>query len=373
MVAPTISRFVRPLEEVQEMMLERAQDNRNPYDFTNEEAETVTRSLTSLDRDAWARAFSAAAPKYEQRAREAEARGDAHAARDNYLLAYGFLRVARYPAPNSPAKKEAYVRSQDAYLKAARYFDPPIEVVEIPFNGRPGEGTAIRLYVRRPDRPGRLPVVMTWGGIDSFKEERRTDPYISGGFATIAIDMPGVGDAPIAGSEDAERLWDPVFDWLAEHPGLDGKRLGIVGASTGGYWAVKLAHVRRDRVAAAICHGGCAHLAFTPEWIEQSQHGEYPLELAETLACAFGMATFEDWVEHAPRFSLLHQGVLDQPCAPLLLVNGTQDSVFPIQDMYLLLEHGSPKSARLYPVGHMGHTPTTTSTMVEWLAERLGG
>ncbi len=74
---------------------------------------------------------------------------------------------------------------------------------------------------------------------------------------------------------------------------------------------------------------------------------------------AFGLSTYEEWIEQSPKLSLLDQGILDEPCAPLLLVNGVKDSVFPITDMYLLLEHGSPKSARFFPVGHMGRTPTT--------------
>ena len=40
--------------------------------------------------------------------------------------------------------------------------------------------------------------------------------------------------------------------------------------------------------------------------------------------------------------------------------------------MYVLLEHGSPKSARFYPVGHMGHTPDTALMMLNWMAEHLG-
>jgi hypothetical protein len=118
-------------------------------------------------------------------------------------------------------------------------------------------------------------------------------------------------------------------------------------------------------------HGGCAHYAFTPEWIEKSQHGEYPFELAETLASAFGRVTFEEWIDYSPRLSLLTQGVLDRPCAPLLCINGVDDSVFPIADHYLLLEHGNPKTARFYPGGHMGHSPTTNSTIVGWLRREL--
>ncbi len=95
------------------------------------------------------------------------------------------------------------------------------------------------------------------------------------------------------------------------------------------------------------------------------------MEFAETLASAFGRETFDQWVEYAPKLSLLDQGILDLPCAPLLCINGLQDSTFPIQDHFLLLEHGLPKVARFCPAGHMGHTPATIPTMANWLAEAL--
>jgi len=81
--------------------------------------------------------------------------------------------------------------------------------------------------------------------------------------------------------------------------------------------------------------------------IVKAQRGEYPFELAETLACAFGRSTAEEWLDYAPKLSLLERGILERRCAPLLCVNGVNDSVFPIDDMYLLLEHGTPKSALL--------------------------
>jgi esterase FrsA len=370
-----MQRYIRPLEEVKRLMRERARAAKNPFNiapFDVAEAERAVGALASLDRDAWAETFSSFARPYAERAREAEAKGDAARAAENHLKAYGYYRAARYPAPNSPKKKEAYRLSQEHYLAAARAFDPPIERVEMTFRGRPGEGSAIVAYLRRPRTGGRLPLVIDWGGIDSFKEERhpRTNAYAAHGLATLAIDMPGVGDAPLAGSEDAERMWDAIFDWVAAQPGLDSRRVVITGGSTGGYWAAKLAHTHRERILAAVNHGGCAHYAFTPEWIEKAQHGEYPLELAETLAYAFGRRTFEEWVEYAPRLSLLTQGVLDRPSAPLLCVNGLNDSVFPIQDHYLLLEHGEPKSARFFAAGHMGG-PGAEETIVKWVVKRI--
>ncbi len=355
-------------------MLERAGGPRprNPFEFTDYgEVERVFAGLLSLDRDAWAEAFSKAARPHEERAAQAEGDGDSASATSHYLRAANYYRVARYPAPNSPGKRKAYLKCQETYLKAARYFDPPLERIEMAFRGRPGEGTVVVGYLRRPSGGERTAVVVGWGGIDSYKEEQRADPYLARNLAVLAIDMPGVGEAPIKGSEDAERLWDAVFDWIAGRPDLDARRVALVGRSTGGYWATKLAHTHRERVRAAVNHGGCVHYAFTPEWIEKAQHGEYPLELAETLAFAFGLASFEEWVEYAPRLSLLTQGILNRPFAPLLCVNGLNDSVFPISDLYLLLEHGQPKSARCYPSGHMGFTPETEPSIIDWAVSHL--
>lgn len=361
----------RPFADVQRNLLERARERRNPFSHTDPgEAAAIVGSLASTEPVPWVHAFEAAARPHEDRANAAAASGDELTERRETALAYGYLRTARYPAPNSPAKREAYRRSQEWYLRLERWSDPPLERVRIPFNGRPGEGDAIVADLRVPRGVARPPVVVLWGGIDSFKEERRPEPLLARGIAALAIDMPGTADAPLAGSEDAERMWDPIFDWLATRPDLDGARVAVLGNSTGGYWAAKLAHTHRERIAAAVDHGGPSHFAFERDWIERSASGEYPFELAETLASAFGRVTTEEWIAFAPRLSLLRQGILQLPCAPLLLVNGTEDTVFPIADHLLLLGHGEPKSARFFPGGHMGDGDTAR-VIADWLSWRL--
>ena len=362
----------RPMDEVKRELLERARENRNPFLYTIfGEVRPVIERLRSVERESWAEAFGALAEPHEERAANAEAKGDVETARREYLIAYDCYHVARYPAPNSPGKVAAYGRSQELFLKAARYFDPPLERIEMPFRGRAGEGKASIGLLRKPQGISRPPVVVVWGGIDAFKEERSSEAYLRAGLAPLAVDMPGVADAPLSGSEDAERLWDAIFDYIASRPDLGNDRIGIHGGSTGGYWATKVAHTHAGRLRAAVNQGGPAHFAFQKEWILKAQRGEYPFELAETLACAFDRSTAEEWIEYAPRLSLLDQKILDRPCAPLLCVNGTDDSVFPIDDMHLLLEHGNPKTARFYQAGHMGGG-SAQGAIIEWLKERLG-
>ena len=217
-----IVRYVRPYAEAKENMLDRLR--RGSFEFTEYEvAAAVFDRLTSLDRDAWAAAFMEVARPYEERAQEAEARGDIAAAQQDYLRAYGYYRLGRYPAPNSPGKRASYQRSVQNYLRAAPWFDPPLERVEIPFQGRPGGGDRVIGYFRRPPSPlpsppggsresEGIPILVGWGGIDGFKEELRADAYLARGIAVLALDNAGVGEAPIAGSEDAERMWDAVLD-----------------------------------------------------------------------------------------------------------------------------------------------------------------
>ena len=73
------------------------------------------------------------------------------------------------------------------------------------------------------------------------------------------------------------------------------------------------------------------------------------------------------------------QGLIDQPCAPLLLINGKLDDQHPIDDFYLLLEHGDPKEVHIFPDGgHMGRVPGKSNepalnVLTQWLHRKLTG
>jgi fermentation-respiration switch protein FrsA (DUF1100 family) len=145
-----------------------------------------------------------------------------------------------------------------------------------------------------------------------------------------------------------------------------------VGASFGGYWSTKLAHVAADQLRAAVNWGGGIHYFFQPPWQERSRYADsYLFDLIEARANLFGKKTFDELCEVMPALSLLDQGWLDKPCAPLLLVNGKEDKQVPIEDFYLLLEHGDPKTVRLFPGGHMGAIPNILNTVIGWLHQRM--
>ena len=278
-----MKRYTRSVSEIWENWKEAAKLAIYPFDHTfYEDHERVLTKLQSLDREEWAKAYSSAAEPFEEAGKSAEREGDFSAAQKHYLRASGLYRMARWPACNSPGKKAAYEKSKEMFLAAAKHFAVPVKRVEMPFDGRPDEGAAVIGHFRKPPRPGKLPVLLAWGGLDYYKEDAADlfAPLLEKGAATLTIDIPGTADAPLLASADAERMWDAAFAWIRSRDDLDANRVVGWGLSTGGYWAVKVAHTHRIIFCAVVNHGGCAHYTFQPESIEKAQFGTYPFELA---------------------------------------------------------------------------------------------
>ena len=157
------------MAEVRKELLGRAKENRNPFLYTvYDEVAPIINGLQSVEREHWARAFSALALPQVEKAAKAAAAGEHDAARREYLIAYDHYHVARYPAPNSPGKLAADRKSQEFYHKAARYFDLAVVRVEMPFQARAGEGAVSVGLLRKPNGIDKPPVVVIWGCIDVF-------------------------------------------------------------------------------------------------------------------------------------------------------------------------------------------------------------
>jgi len=360
----------RRLEEIKEDIRGRI-GRRAPFLHADKtEAEAALAKLTGVEGEPWAAAWSELGARWEKKARAEEAAGHSPSAREAYLKAYGYYGIARHPFPNSPGKQAAYRKTCEMYLAAARFLIPPLERVAIPFPDKPIAG-----YLRLPEkRPA--PLIMHWGGIDNWKEERHSfaEAFLKEGWGCFVMDSPGTGECPVPASADAHRVHSAALDYLSRRPEIDSSRIAAVGASFGGYWATKMAHVEHQRLRAAVNWGGGVHYFFQPEWQERSRHApSYLFDLIEARANLFGKKTFEELIRVMPALSLKTQGWLDKPCAPLLLVNGKEDKQVPIEDFYLLLESGNPKTARLFSGGHMGNIAEIFETVVGWLHGMLDG
>lgn len=365
----------RSLENAKDWMRDRLKKRIHPLGLTDPEATLRTiDALKGLDGENWAAAWISTGNGYLEKGRTLEAAGDLAAAKDAYYQAYGFYFLGRFPCPNHPAKEESYRLELAAYAKFGALATPPIAPVTIPFQTEDGRTSEIHFYIRKPENVARPPVVIMWGGVDAWKEEMTelSDTLIAAGIATIAMDNVGTGQSPLKARANGEAQFLPVIEWARTHADLDGERIGLIGRSFGGHWATKLAHLMPEKLRCAVNWGGGVHYMFQRDWVEQSRYPDsYLMELVETRSRMLGASNDAEYIEGFRVLSLLDQGLLSRPCAPLLLVNGKEDKQCPIADIHLLLEHGSPKAVRLFPGGHMGFGPHTVPTIVAWVADQL--
>src|ERR1700748_1642373 len=127
-----MQRYTRSMAELWRHWQPNAKAGLHPMVFTTyEDHQRVFAKLTSLDRDQWAAAYSAAAEPFEAAARAAEAQGERRAAKGNYSHVYGLYRMPRSRTPNSEGKRAAYRKSQETYWAALRSLPYRFDRVEI--------------------------------------------------------------------------------------------------------------------------------------------------------------------------------------------------------------------------------------------------
>ncbi len=366
----------RSLEELKEETLDRARNAEGPIGVVKmEDAERAMANLHSLERDDWAGVWSEIGEEYMARAKAA---GSDDEARENYYYAWRYFDVGRWPTEkHSEGKQRSYDRGREAFLAYGALLDPAVEVVTIPF-----EGKEIVLYLRVPETEGPAPLVFGMNGLDSRKEGvmAGSQAYIDNGIAASAIDMPGTGQAPLLIDVGSERYLSAAIDYLAARPEIDGSRIVVQGRSWSGYWAAVLAYTERDRLLGAAVHGVGVHHYFQPEWQKVAVNSlEYLFDLFPARSVVYGVETMEDFLAYGPRLSLVERGLIDQPSAPMLLVNGEQDTQQPIADLYLMMKRGDPKTTWVNPVGgHMGRSEEWSGGRIQrevvrpWLMRQLG-
>lgn len=359
-MAPT-----RTWEELKQETQRRVDKNLGPVGgLKSEDAREALSNIHSLDRDEWASAWSAIAERYDKRAQSEDAAKNNDAARDDYFWAFRYYTVARWPVPNSAGKQKAYLAALAAFRNYGKFLDPPVEIINVPF-----EGKSIRGYLRLPKDVRPAPLVFMINGTDSRKEDevQGHDGLYRSGIGVVAVDMPGTGESPVKADVGSERIFSRVLDYLATRPEVDTKRIVAWGVSYGGHWSANLAYVERARLRGAVVQGGPIDEYYSADWQKKSLGTpEYLFDLFAARAAIYGVESLDEFYAYGPRLSLKKQGFLGQPSAPMLVLNGEKDTQVPISDLYLLLQSGgTAKWSWVNPDG--GHTGRSQ----EWPNSRI--
>jgi esterase FrsA len=359
-MAPT-----RTWEELKQETQRRVDKNLGPVGgLKSEDAKEALANIHSLDRDEWAAAWSAIGERYDKRAKSEEAAKNSDAARDDYFWAFRYYTVARWPVPNSMGKQKAYLNALAAFRNYGKFLDPPVEILHIPFEGKEISG-----YLRLPKDVRPAPLVFMINGTDSRKEDevQGHDSMFRSGIGVVAIDMPGTGESPVKADVGSERIFSRVLDYLATRSDVDSKHIVAWGVSYGGHWSALLAYKERTRILGAVVQGGPVHDYYTADWQKKSLGTpEYLFDLFAARAAIYGVESLDEFYAYGPRLSLKTQGLLGQPSAPMLVVNGEKDSQVPISDLYMLMQSGgTAKWSWVNPDG--GHTGRSQ----EWPNSRI--
>lgn len=335
------------------------------------------------DWDEYASFFFPKAYALAARAEKAERAGNKEEASELYLRSSAVYRIARFPTPRSPKQKEAWEQGKKVFYKGAALMEFPIYEEKIPF-GHKKEGVDVgdTVFVNKCFPPGAsaaapAPTVLIITGLDGYRTELAVwqKGWAMKGVASVIVEIPGTGDSPAAkGDPEApDRQFSTLLDWMDKVPEIDSKKIVVWGFSTGGFYAIRLAHTHADRLMGVVALGGGAHHMFDREWLENANRLEYPFDLAGSLTYKFGYGTdLEKFIQEGGKFSLLNDGTLAKPCTRLFLVNGNDDEIFPIDDMYVVLENGGPKEARFVKgKKHMGE-PDSFFIILTWIYGLFG-
>src|SRR5712671_7961755 len=202
----------RTIDEIKIEAVHRAEVGQYPLiGLDPSDVKEAFNSIQTSDKDEWAAGFMRVADRYFNEAKSLE-KSDSAKANADYIRAWRLYSFGRWPIPASPGKQRSYEKAIEAFLAHARFWDPPLEIVRIPF-----EGKEIIGYLRLPKNANRpVPLVLPVNGLDSRKEDlsESFSAILPFGVGFLAVDGPGTGQNPIKVSETADRSLSRVLDYL---------------------------------------------------------------------------------------------------------------------------------------------------------------
>jgi pimeloyl-ACP methyl ester carboxylesterase len=246
------------------------------------EAWAIAAQIQAGDATSWYNAWSSYADRLYEIAVKSRAAGHRVSACNAFLRASNYYRTAyifMFARPVDPRVVGAYDKQTDSFQKAAALFEPPIEILKIPY-----ENTTLPGYFIKPDASeAPRKTLLCTGGYDGTCEElffSIARGALERGHNVLTFDGPGQGGALVMQKlpmrPDWEKVVTPVVDYLLTRRDVDPARIALYGGSFGGYLAPRAAAFEH-RLAACIADAAL----FDPAALSTKM---FPPEIASALA-----------------------------------------------------------------------------------------
>jgi cephalosporin-C deacetylase-like acetyl esterase len=324
-------------------------------------------------------AFAAVARRREAKAEAAENEQHLVTARDNYFMAAIHWGAAQWPIDENNEENRTYnAKKRECYTKYASLAEHRVEAAWIPLpNGR-----SLPAWFHLPSgyHGGRVPVVISIPGMDSFKEisvALNGDRWLARGMAVLALDGPGQYESPVLEIYFSMDAWmetgKAVVEWLIAREEIDPNRIGLTGNSFGSFFGtIAAAHEPRIRAVSvsAVCHEPGFHTIFEEASPTFKMRFMYMSGITDE-------AKFDEL-----RRTMTWEGHADKIRAPYLCLAGEAEELSPLVHTERLMGTlGGPRRLVVYqdsrhsvgnvPAANLGPFPPVLAA--DWMADTLAG
>jgi len=261
---------------------------------------------------------------------------------------------------------------------------------------RPGEALVrvpldqdgLKGFLYYPAKGGPFPGVVLLGGSEGGLYEPRARAFASNGFAALTLayfNYPGLPDEMV---EIPLEYFERATAWMKAQPKIKPRALGIVGGSTGGEMALLAASRSRD-FRAVVALTPAAHLwegytmrFFSPDYLPTSACtlGGRPLpyvsfkvsaedkekEMKGELASFVHF--FRDSLAQSDPATVEKAAIpVEKIQAPILLVSGTDDQIWPAEEFCAAIVARLKKAGFPYEIKHLSIERGGHMSCVPWL------
>ncbi len=329
--------------------------------------------ITEGDFESWYSEWNRTAERLNAFADECMESGRSVSAREAYLRASNYYRLAEFYLHGDPSDtriNDLSGKSLDCFARFRRLDPTLVEVVKIPYEGTTLPGN----FYPVDDSGEQRPTLIVMTGFDGTMEELYANAKgaVARGINCLAFEGPGQGkvirEQGLTFRPDWEKVVTPVLDYALSRPDVDPKKVALLGISFGGYLAPRAAAFDH-RFAALIANGGVYNfigsrvppdmtmeqfLAMARDYPDDMDKGVW--EAAKTKPemrwgvengmFTFGASSPSEWFIKASEYTM--EGIADKITCPTLIIDSESDQSFPGEARKLYDALTCPKTWMLF-------------------------